>query len=114
MRSGKAPGLSEISVDDMKEWRNVAHKENPAEEDIALWEKTIELMQRCFAGDLHMSFLNRITCIIPKDDFGGKRGIGLIEFGHKLNSEIINLRMMNSISFCKEIHDFRHRRGTFA
>ena len=40
--------------------------------------------------------------------------MGLIECGHTLNSDIINLRMMNFISFCKEIYGFRRRRGKFA
>ena len=51
--------------------------------------------------------------IIPKDDQGGVRGIGLLEVIHKLISQIINLRMMRAIDFCEEVHGFRRRRGTF-
>ena len=36
MRSGKAPGLTEITVDDMKEWCNNAYYGNPSEEDVLL------------------------------------------------------------------------------
>ena len=51
---------------------------------------------------------------MPNDDFGGERGIELIECGHKLNSEIINLCMTNYVSFYEEIHGSRRRRWTFA
>ena len=49
----------------------------------------------------------------PKDDIGGKRGLGSLETLHKLNSELINFRMTNAINFCQDVHGFRRRRGTF-
>ena len=43
MRRGKAPGLIEISVDDLKDWCEAAHKEDPSEEELDLWSKIVEL-----------------------------------------------------------------------
>ena len=51
--------------------------------------------------------------IIPKDDKGGVRGIGLLETIHKLISQIINMRMAGTIVFVDEVHGFRKKRGTF-
>ena len=51
--------------------------------------------------------------MIPKDDVGGVRGIGLLEAVHKLVSQIINLRMAEAIEFVDEVHGFRKGRGTY-
>ena len=49
--------------------------------------------------------------VIPKDDKCGVRGIGLLESIHKLVSQIINIRMGNTIEFCDDVHGFRRKRG---
>jgi len=114
MRSKKAPGLSQISVDHLKDWCIEATQEDPKEDTVELWEKVVELVQRCLRdGDIPKAFFNGILVIIPKDDCGGVRGIGLLEVIHKLISKIITLRMTNAISFCEQVHGFRKKRGTF-
>ena len=76
--------------------------------------KIVELVQRCIAKrDVPRAFFYGILVIIPKDDQGGVRGIGLLEVIHKLISQIINLRMIRTINFCDEVHGFRRKRGTF-
>ena len=50
--------------------------------------------------------------LIPKNDRGEFRGIGLLESIHKIVSQIINLRMAKSITFSEEVHGFRAKRGT--
>ena len=70
-------------------------------------------MQDCFHGTIPTAFTVGVLVIIPKDDKGGVRGIGLLESIHKLISQIINIRMGNTIKFCEEVHGFRRRRGCF-
>ena len=70
-------------------------------------------MQACITeGEIPSAFSYGILVIIPKDDKGGVRGIGLLESVHKVISQIINVRMANSIQFCEEVHGFRRHRGT--
>ena len=67
-------------------------------------------MQRCLeCNDIPRAFTKGILVIIPKDDMGGVRGIGLLECIHKLISQIINLRLSKAIFFCDEVHGFRKK-----
>ena len=101
-------------VHHLKSWCREANQEKPNEEAKEIWEKIVKLVKRCIAtGDIPKAFSHRTLVIIPKDDKGGVRGIGLLEVTHKLISQIINLRIMNAVSFCKEVHGFRRRQGTF-
>ena len=59
------------------------------------------------------AFSYGVLVIIPKDDKGGVRGIGLLESIHKIISQIINLRLGETIKFCDEVHGFRKRRGCY-
>ena len=117
MRSRKAPGLTRISVDDLKLWYRAAHPENedsttnPVDRD--RWNSVIKIVQDCFKGIIPTAFTIGVLVIIPKDDKGGVRGIGLLETIHKLVSQIINIRMGNTIKFCEEVHGFRRKRGCF-
>jgi len=116
MRSRKSPGLTKISVDHMKEWWQKAHPEEgePDEEAVQVWEKIVEVVQRCIGkGEIPKAFTFGVLVIIPKDDKGGVRGIGLLETLHKLVSQVINLRMSSTIEFCESVHGFRRKRGTF-
>ena len=114
MRSRKSPGLSLISVDQLKEWCLAANQEKPDEKTLEIWMRIVEIVRRSFElGDVPRAFFNGILVIIPKDDVGGKRGLGLLETLHKLNSQITNLRMANSIIFSQDVHGFRRQRGTF-
>ena len=68
----------------------------------------------CFSSGTAPTAFNLGTLIIiPKDDKGGVRGIGLLETIHKLILAVINLRMGNSIEFCEEVHGFRRHRGCY-
>ena len=76
--------------------------------------KIVEIVRRSFElGDMPRAFFNGTLVIMPKDDVGGKRGLGLLETLHKLNSQITNLRMANAIIFSQDVHGFRRQRGTF-
>ena len=117
MRSRKAPGLTTISVDDLKGWceRIEASKKGPIDKEaIWNWNKVVEIVQECFrTGIAPTAFQVGTLVIIPKDDKGGVRGIGVLEVIHKLVSAIINQRMSKVINFCKAIHGFRKKRGCF-
>ena len=110
MRSRKAPGLTRISVDHLKMWYNLAHPKEGEEIDkdaMETWTKIVKIIQRAFRdGETPDAFWYGVLVIIPKDDKGGVRGIGLLEPIHKLISQIINLRMAASINFCSKVHGF--------
>ena len=74
----------------------------------------VRIVQACIRDRvIPDAFLYGILVIIPKDDKGGVRGIGLLEAIHKLISQIINLRIAASISFDNDVHGFWKRRGTY-
>ena len=53
MRSRKAPGLSLITVDKLKEWCLAATQEEPEEQALETWEKIVEIVRRSFElGDM--------------------------------------------------------------
>ena len=115
MRNRKAPGLTRISVDVLKLWYRLAHPEDegeaPAPSDSERWEAIVKIIQDCFRGIIPTAFTVGVLVIIPKDDKGGVRGIGLLESIHKVVSQIINIRMGDTINFCEEVHGFRRKRG---
>ena len=115
MRSQKAPGLSRISVDELKAWYRLAHPDTGDTEvdpsDVERWKTIVRIIQDCFNGITPTAFTIGVLVIIPKDDKGGVRGIGLLESIHKFISQVINIRMSNTIDFCKEVHGFRRKRG---
>ena len=118
MRSRKAPGLTTIRVDHLKEWYGRSHPER--DEDpvdataLERWEMVVRMVRECFeTGVAPTAFQFGTLVIIPKDDKGGVRGIGLLEAIHKLISTIINLRMTESVEFCPAVHGFRRKRGCF-
>ena len=116
MRSRKAPGLSKVTVDHIKTWYKAAYPEkgDGDENALHLWEIVADIVQQCFAtGDVPRSFYFGVLVIIPKDDVGGVRGIGLLEVIHKVVSQIINLRMATAITFLEDVHGFRRKRGTY-
>ena len=94
MRSRKAPGLTQISIDDIKGWYNRAYpKAGEADENARkIWELVVELIQGCIEkGDIPDAFFYGVLVLIPKNDKGEVRGIGLLESIHKIISQIINL-----------------------
>jgi len=93
MRNGKAPGATNLSIDQIKSWYVNAFPKRgqPLESAIRCWKKFVDLVQYCFQGKIPSAFNYGILVIIPKDDVGGIRGIGLLETVHKLISQIINL-----------------------
>ena len=108
MRSRKAPGLTNVSVDIIKAWWKLSHakKGEPDLYCLKLWEKVVELIQKCWEGEIPKAFSLGVLVIIPKDDKGGVRGIGLLEAIHKIISQIINIRLGDTIVFCEEVHGF--------
>ena len=75
------------------------------------WKKVVELVRMCFEGEIPKAHLYGVLVIIPKDDKGGVRGIGLLEAIHKLVSCVINMRIQEKVSFYEEVHGFREKRG---
>ena len=117
MRNWKAPGMSGITVEDLKKWEQGA---NPAEGIDPIptyqraWTQVVQLVQDAIGkGLIPSAFSIGTLVIIPKDDKGGVRGIGLLEVIHKLISQIINLRLGSCIQFLPEVHGFRRQRGTY-
>ena len=73
----------------------------------------MEIVQSCLKeGIIPQAFQFGTLVIIPKDDNGGVRGIGLLETIHKLISQIINIRISGTVDFCDSVHGFRRERGT--
>ena len=70
------------------------------------WKKVVELVQLCLMGEIPKAHNLGVLVIIPKDDVGGVRGIGLLEVTHKLVSCVINMRIQEAVSFCEEVHGF--------
>lgn len=116
MRSRKSPGLTGVSVDHLKSWYNRAYPKEgkPDEEAVGLWQKVVQIVQKCIGeGEIPSAFTYGVLVIIPKDDKGGVRGIGLLETLHKLVSQIINMRLNATVKFCEAVHGFRKKRGCF-
>jgi hypothetical protein len=118
MRSRKAPGMSGLNVDTLKQWFQGAYPERKdVQPDVVCvqnWAVVREIIVECFeTGTAPTAFSLGTLIIIPKDDKGGVRGIGLLESIHKLISAVINLRMGATIEFCPAVHGFRKNRGCF-
>ena len=116
MRSRKAPGLTMVPADAIKKWYYLSHPTEGKVDESAMekWKKVVRIVQKCIGeGEVPEAFSKGVLVVIPKDDCGGVRGIGLLEAIHKLISQIINLRMSGVIQFCAEVHGFRKKRGTY-
>jgi len=107
LRSGRAPGASGMSVEDIKRW--YAEREtNPSP-----WLLTIQLVQHAFqTGVVPTRARANTLVLIPKPEPGQVRGIGLLEPIWKLVSAIINRRLMQNITFHDDLHGFLPARGT--
>ena len=107
LRNRKAPGLTGISVEQMKLWYELSLSED---EKISInkeaernWNIIVRIIQTCFKeGNFLDVFQYRVLVLIPKDDVGGVRGIGLLETLHKLASSNINIRLTKRIKFVKQ------------
>ena len=117
MRNRKAPGLTGITAEDLKRWEkgaNPGEGMDPIPTYQRAWQKVVQLVQDAIGqGLIPTAFSIGTLVIIPKDDKGGVRGIGLLEIIHKLISQIINLRLGSHIQFLPEVHGFRKQRGTY-
>ena len=113
MRNRKAPGLTGISTEDLKKWEKGANPGgglNPIPTYQKAWTAVVRLVQDAIGkGKIPSAFSVGTLVIIPKDDKGGVRGIGLLEVIHKLVSQIINLRLGEKIKFLPEVHGFRRQ-----
>ena len=93
LKNRKAPGLIGITVEQLKGWYRLAHPEDEKVLDKKAernWNLIIKIIQKCFEeGKFPDAFKYGVLVLIPKDDMGGVRGIGLLETLHKLMSSII-------------------------
>ena len=118
MRNRKAPGLSGLLVDTLKEWFRGTYPERadvqPDLDCVENWKVVQDIVRECFEkGTAPTAFQMGTLIIIPKDDKGGVCGIGLLESVHKLISAVTNLRMNRTIQFCSAVHVFCRHRGCF-
>ena len=86
----------------LKEWYRGTYpdgEKNPLDPKcVENWGVVREIVTECFEkGTAPTAFQLGTLIIIPKDDKGGVRGIGLLEAVHKLISAVINLRMNGTI-----------------
>ena len=69
MRNRKAPGLSRISVDDLKHWYHQAHPKDDEEAvDLSVlerWNAIVKIIQGCFNGRDSYCFHTRCTSPYP-------------------------------------------------
>ena len=95
MRNRKAPGMTGITVEDLKKWEkgaNPAEGIDPIPTHQRAWTQVVQLVQDAIGkGLIPSAFSIGTLVIILKDDKGGVRGIGLLEVIHKLILQIINL-----------------------
>ena len=115
MKNRKSPGLTGITVEHLKKWYTLSHPKRgePDSGALAKWSNVVEIVQSCLQeGIIPQAFQFGTLVIIPKDDNGGVRGIGLLETIHKLISQIINIRISGTVDFCDWVHGFRRERGT--
>ena len=99
----------------MKDWyRKKYPTEGETDEEAEKkWKILIKIIQDCITEEkIPTAFSYGVLVIIPKDDKGGVRGIGLLETIHKLVSNIINLRIAKEVEFDEDVHGFRRKRGT--
>ena len=110
MRNRKAPGLTGITAEDLKKWEkgaNPGEGMNPIPVYQRAWTTVVRIVQDAIGdGQIPNAFSIGTLVIIPKDDRGGVRGIGLLEIIHKLISQIINLRLGANTKFLPEVHGF--------
>ena len=104
-------------MEHLKGWYRLANPEDEKTLDkkaVRIWNMIIKIIQKCFEeGEFLDAFKYGVLVLIPKDDKGCVRGIGLLETLHKLMSAIINMRLTKSIQFCEGIHGFRRGRGCY-
>lgn len=115
MKNWKAPGMAGIKVDFIKTWFHMSH---PREEEgvvdkeaLGNWKKVVEIVRLYFEGDNPKANTIRVQVIIPKDDKGGVRGIGLLEATRKLVNCAINMRTQAVVSLSQEVHGVRAKCG---
>ena len=116
MRQHKAPVLTGIRVDHLKKWYTGTypdHDDNePDLECVWLWVIVSKTRRECFKHGTSLSaFLYGKLVIIPKDDKGGIRKIGLLESINKLILAVINLQITEAVTFGAAVYGFQRKRG---
>jgi len=107
LRSGRAPGPSGMTVEDLKRWYM------DREAQLEPWNLVVQLVQHAFqTGMVPTQARSNTLVLIPKPEAGQVRGIGLLEPIWKLTSAIINARLMTHIRFHDVLHGFLPGRGT--
>ena len=119
MKNGKAPGPSGIRADQLKVWMKRWRKEKKKrmeERDLGAmipWETVVELIQEAYcSGKMPSRMMQAICVLIPKNDKGEYRGIGLLDAMWKLTTAVANKRMAIGIKLHDAHHGFRAGRGT--
>ena len=104
---GKSPGASGIRAEDIKQWCKNRDKEPTP------WEIVMNIVQESFkSGEMPKRLSQAIVVLIPKNESGGYRGIGLLETLWKLITTIINQRIVSHVELHDSHHGFRPKRGT--
>jgi len=107
LRSGRAPGPSGMTVEDLKKWHAAR------ETNLAPWLLMLWLVTHAFqTGVVPTRVRSNTMVLIPKPEPGQVRGIGLLEPVWKLISAIVNRRLMSFICFHDDLHGFLPGRGT--
>ena len=109
LKGGKSPGPSGLHVDTIKEWLVEDRKDTT--NSSSHWKRLVINIQDIFKSKkLPESVCNQTLVMIPKEDQGEFRGIGLIETMWKILSSIINSRIQRGINYQEFVHGFRQKK----
>jgi len=106
MRTGKSPGPSGIRTEDLRSW--YLHRESNPDP----WMTLVSIITEAFhTGELPTLLRCNILVLIPKNEPGKVRGIGLLETLWKLTTTILHIRISKGITFHPDMHGFLPKRG---
>ena len=114
LHNGKATGHSKMRPEDIKKWLRdkIAEEEGRKEGGGFCWDLLVKLIQGIWeTGSIPEELEWIIIVLIPKDDKGNYRGIGLMEPIWKIMEGIMN-RRLQAIQLHDSLHGSVKRRGT--
>jgi hypothetical protein len=107
LKNGKAPGPSGITAEHLKKWATNRRTE-PKQ-----WELVTKVVEEAFrTGRIPKRLSQSICVLIPKNEKGDYRGIGLLETIWKLIASIIDRWLGSGITLHDAHHGFQRGRGT--
>jgi hypothetical protein len=107
LKNGKAPGSSRITAEHLKKWMSKCRT------DPKQWELVTKVVEEAFRmGQIPKRLSQSICVLIPKNEKGDYRGIGLLETIWKLIASIIDRRLGSGITLHNAHHGFWRGRGT--